>query len=53
MMNWLAFQFLMYGPHRVVCNADTRFGAWCLRGAGGWAYRDHKQLNTIDRPEGG
>lgn len=41
MMDCIAYYILMYGPWRVVCNPDTRFGSWCLAGAGAWAYRDH------------
>ena len=41
MLDWLGYQFLMHGPHRIVCNPYTRFGTWCLRHAGAWAYRDH------------
>lgn len=39
-MNWLAYQIPMHGPNSLVLNADTRFGRWCLQGAGRWAYRD-------------
>lgn len=49
-MNWLAYQILMYGPDRHVLNADTRFGCWCLRGAGRWAYRDHHKLQPSEGP---
>lgn len=41
MMNWFAYHILMYGPHRMVCNPNTKFGTWCLEGAGAWVYRDH------------
>ncbi len=45
-MNWLAYQLLRYGPDRLVLNADTRFGRWCLQGAGRWAHRDHPDRET-------
>jgi hypothetical protein len=41
MRNWLGWMLLMYGPFRYTGDAGSRFGAWCLRRAGNWAYRDH------------
>ncbi len=38
LLDWVGFQILMHGPHRIVCNPDTKFGTWCLERAGSWAY---------------
>jgi hypothetical protein len=32
----IAYHLAVYGPWRITCNPRTRFGAWCLRNAGGW-----------------
>lgn len=37
--NWIGYQLIMLLPYRIGCNAKTRFGSWCLRHAGEWAYR--------------
>jgi hypothetical protein len=39
MRDWIAYQLMLRGPWRLTCNPNTRFGAWCLRNAGGWVYR--------------
>lgn len=48
---WIGFQALMLGPHWVVCNANTRFGKWCLRHAGAYAY-PHHPASTDEHTEG-
>jgi hypothetical protein len=37
--DWIGYQLVMHGPWRLTCDPYTRFGAWCLSRAGGWAYR--------------
>lgn len=38
MLDWIGYQLLVHGPWRITCDPDTRFGAWCLRRAGNFAY---------------
>jgi len=40
MLDWIGWMLLMHGPFRIVCNPRTRFGSWCLRRAGSYAYKD-------------
>ena len=50
MSDWLGYVLAVYGPLRLTCNPDTRFGAWCLRHAGAWAYRE--ETNCSGNGEG-
>lgn len=40
MLDWIGWILLMHGPERVTCNPYSRFGAWCLRRAGAYVYKD-------------
>lgn len=41
MINWLAYQILMWLPLRC-SDPDFGFGQWVLPRAGAWAYRDQQ-----------
>lgn len=52
MRDWLGWMLLMYGPQRIVCDPYTRLGAWCLRRAGNYAFRDHDFDSRTDHRNG-
>lgn len=41
LLDWIGYQLVMHGPHRLTCSADNAIGRWCLPRAGGHAYRKH------------
>lgn len=41
-LDWIGYQLMYRGPWRYTCNPKTKFGAWCLSRAGGWAYREER-----------
>lgn len=45
-LDWLGYQLLMHGPDRLVLDAKTPLGRWCLERAGGHAYRGITQEKT-------
>jgi hypothetical protein len=38
-IDWVGYQFVMFGPLWLTVNVDHAFGRWCIDRAGGWAYR--------------